>query len=1104
MFIISNDKKNITSQSSMDDNDLQNNLNVVNIVSQQSLEQKIGDNVETLTKQKLIEQETNRLERTNNLYEKFRGQLVSLRRRLNNTNRISIKAKLRKEIQLLQNNDIVETLKDIKDIKKRIKELKRSNTSERNETDKNGRKEDESERDFLVRTGQLTAFGSKSEFVIDTEDNEVNIQDNYVGTVESEDEGEKEQMKKDYEMANEQMVENISNHSSESDYRPEEDIQELEYEEDYDVTTVPKTNYSVDEELSDTDLVINRGKIKVNEANDDGDELSYQKRLRKWISQRSENRLNDSNPSIPEWQKPHPEIPDARLNDIFKIPGDIYPLLFNYQKTCVQWLYELYQQGAGGIIGDEMGLGKTIQVIAFLAALHHSGLLNGPVLIVCPATVMKQWVNELHHWWPPFRSVILHSIGSGMSHKKNINDEEFEELMMSSNPDQFSYDDFENSKKAKSSLESSMHIDNLIKRVVDNGHILITTYVGLRIHSDKLLKINWAYAVLDEGHKIRNPDSEISLTSKKLKTPNRIILSGTPIQNNLNELWSLFDFIYPGRLGTLPIFQQQFVIPINTGGYANATNIQVQTGYKCAVALRDLIAPYLLRRVKSDVAKDLPQKKEMVLFCKLTQFQRNRYLEFLNSNELTQIKGGRRHVLYGIDILRKICNHPDILDREQKQYEADYGNSRRSGKMQVVKQLLLLWKKDGNKTLLFTQSRQMLDILEKFVSGADPELANTSYLRMDGTTNISKRQALVDRFNNENIDVFLLTTKVGGLGINLTGANRIIIFDPDWNPSTDLQARERAWRIGQKREVSIYRLMVSGSIEEKIYHRQIFKQFLTNKILTDPKQKRFFKMNELQDLFSLGGDDGLVSEELANEVQRHTQTLKESKTTQSDDFEQVAGISGVSKLEGFFSKEVSDEKKTEDDRLIEGLLGDKGNLENASTHDQVVGSHMASKKSTNLISKEADRIAGQAVNAIRESRKKTQKFNIGTPTWTGKFGKAGKIVKKKTKSIRKNTIGSTDILKNIRQRQSESQNTSTENINSDINREIMMKIVNALDGAKDNMLPSSSIINHLGVNMKEKKDIINIRALLRAVATFDENKKVWKLNNEFCSNINTS
>jgi DNA excision repair protein ERCC-6 len=188
----------------------------------------------------------------------------------------------------------------------------------------------------------------------------------------------------------------------------------------------------------------------------------------------------------------------------------------------------------------------------------------------------------------------------------------------------------------------------------------------------------------------------------------------------------------------------------------------------------------------------------------------------------------------------------------QKKEDYDYGAEGKSGKMKVVKALLELWKRQGHRTLLFSQTRQMLDILEKFVN----TIGNLEYRRMDGSTNIGIRQTIVDDFNtNKNIDVFLLTTRVGGLGINLTGADRVIIFDPDWNPSTDVQARERAWRLGQKREVTIYRLMTSGTIEEKIYHRQIFKQFLTNKILKDPKQRRFFKMNDLHDLFSLAGSE---------------------------------------------------------------------------------------------------------------------------------------------------------------------------------------------------------------------------------------------------------
>src|SRR6201996_1347289 len=211
---------------------------------------------------------------------------------------------------------------------------------------------------------------------------------------------------------------------------------------------------------------------------------------------------------------------------------------------------------------------------------------------------------------------------------------------------------------------------------------------------------------------------------------------------------------------------------------------------------------------------------------------------------------GKRQVLYGIDLLRKISNHPDLTNHKHLATKAgyDYGNPAKSGKMQVVGSLLELWRDTGHKTLLFAQHRIMLDILEKYVRS----LSGFKYRRMDGNTPIQMRQSIVDEFNTDpDLHVFLLTTKVGGLGINLTGADRVIIYDPDWNPSTDLQARERAWRLGQKREVTIYRLMTAGTIEEKIYHRQIFKQFLTNKILKDPKQRQTFHLSDLHDLFTL-------------------------------------------------------------------------------------------------------------------------------------------------------------------------------------------------------------------------------------------------------------
>ncbi|AQZ18680.1 RAD26 (YJR035W) [Zygosaccharomyces parabailii] len=1034
----------------MDSNEGQLHDLGVDVLSQSTLENKIQSDASILISQQLLDQENSRLERARNALEKCNHKIGLLSRKCGKTSRISVKQRLREQIDQLKNKELPPILSDISDIEKRIKDLKTPNSSTGSEISfpGQGKKSGESDRDFLVRTGQLTAFGTKRGFEIASES--------------------------DQESSNETQGETDA-----VDQSPKSDT---EYKEESIV-------YSSEDE---SDVILKPSAVK-----DDGDEYYYQKRLRQWSKNRAEDRKSDSNPDWPEWWKKHPDFPDAKLDDQFKIPGEIYSLLFDYQRTCVQWLYELYQQKCGGIIGDEMGLGKTIQIIAFLAALHHSNLLNGPTIVVCPATVMKQWCNEFHHWWPPFRTVILHSIGAGMSGKKKMSEAELEEVIMSSEPSQFSYEDFQNSDKTKSHIESNNLLQSLIDKVVTKGHIIITTYVGLRVHADMLLKVNWAYAILDEGHKIRNPDSDISLTCKALKTPNRIILSGTPIQNNLTELWSLFDFIFPGKLGTLPIFQQQFVQPINMGGYANASNIQVQTGYKCAVALRDLISPYLLRRVKADVAKDLPEKKEMVLFCKLTQIQRRKYLEFLHSRELDEIKGGKRKVLFGIDILRKICNHPDLLERNERRNETSYGDPKRSGKMQVVKQLLLLWKKEGHKALLFTQSRQMLDILEEFIAFKDEELSALKFLRMDGTTSISVRQSLVDEFNKGNYDVFLLTTRVGGLGVNLTGANRIIIFDPDWNPSTDMQARERAWRIGQTREVSIYRLMVTGSIEEKIYHRQIFKQFLTNKILSDPKQKRFFKMNELQDLFTLGGENGHATEELESEVQKRTEGLKSSKTEESDDFEEVISLNGVSKLESFYTgKEPQSKFKKEDDRLIEGLLGESG-LASAASHDSMIESH--SKGSSDIISREASKLAEAAVKALRKSRRERKKFDIETPTWTGRFGQAGKIGKKSSATNRR-SIGSSAILENIRKSQKQAeimptQESTAEEVNE--SQGALQQIEHFLLQKPGFFASSNEIVNSINVNLSTKEDIIKIRALLKSIATFNKRRKGWILNQEF-------
>ncbi|ODQ77702.1 hypothetical protein BABINDRAFT_41283 [Babjeviella inositovora NRRL Y-12698] len=1023
----------------------------IQLVSQDSLERHIGERADKAMLEREAEIEQKRLEKAQVQLKKVQEKLYAMQKKLASPRtKISERRTLTGEIQWCQENELAAVQKDITDIQGR---MDRAGSAQL---------ESETRNEFLVRTGKITAFGNATAFAHDTSDV---VSHQHLRTP-------------GFAAASVPLV--VEKHGEENEINP---------------SGLSGTGPDAcDKRIHEHD----RDNVPDSERNmDDGDELFYQKRLRDWAERRAAARTaasiyetskttsetsevdSGSSEMESEWQRPHPTIPDAVLNSDFRIPGDIYPSLFDYQKTCVQWLWELHQQKAGGIIGDEMGLGKTIQIIAFLAGLHYSGRLTKPVLVVCPATVLAQWVNEFHRWWPPLRTVILHATGSGMSKPQ------LEALEK----------DIEGELEAFSLLGSKANASaqEIVNRIFNKGHVLITTYVGLRIYSRYILPRQWGYVVLDEGHKIRNPDSAISLACKQLKTHNRIILSGTPIQNNLVELWSLFDFVFPGRLGTLPVFQTQFSVPINLGGYANATNVQVQTGYKCAVVLRDLVAPYLLRRLKADVARDLPKKHEMVLFCKLTAWQQRKYEEFLQSGDLQSIMSGKRQMLYGVDILRKICNHPDLVDRVILERKKGYGDPAKSGKMQVVRTLLDLWTAEGHRTLLFSQTRQMLDILENFLT-----TLGYRFLRMDGNTPIGQRQLLVDAFNEDaSIPVFLLTTKVGGLGVNLTGADRVIIYDPDWNPSTDMQARERAWRLGQKKDVTIYRLMIAGSIEEKIYHRQIFKQFLTNKILKDPKQRRFFKMNELHDLFTLGdqNDKGSETADLFNGTERafggKERRLAKLVKGNDDDFYSVASMSGVSGLEKFQGEKEVDK----DEKVMEGLLS--SGIHSALEHDSIM---LASSPVSAMAEREANRVAEEAVQALKRSRRRAR-GEIGVPTWTGRNGFAGKtptelkvapgIFSKPSPS----PIASLSILKQLRSKKDDEQ---AQEMTEDVGKaELVARISAYLSQQPELFSKSGAIIESLGLELKGQQDMATVRLMLRLIANWSKERGGWVLKEEF-------
>lgn len=432
--------------------------------------------------------------------------------------------------------------------------------------------------------------------------------------------------------------------------------------------------------------------------------------------------------------------------------------LRHYQDDGLSWLHFLHSFDLGGILADEMGLGKTVQTLAlfqFLKSKRKKSQAGKPVLVVAPTSVITNWAYEARRFTPELKVLLLH----GPRRK-----EHFATLA--------EYD------------------------------IIITSYALLRIDRYDLERHDFSYVVLDEAQNIKNPQAATTLAAKALRARHRLALTGTPTENRPLELWSIFDFLMPGYLGSEDFFRSYIERPI----------IDVGPSTYVTRLLNAKTRPFILRRTKAEVERDLPPKIESVLHVEMTDSQRDLYNhvveevrpQVFDAIKKKGVRGASVSILAALLRLRQICNHPNSIDALRDAPGFD------SGKFSLLKDLITEALEAGRKILVFCQFLDMLDLIKEWLNSTD-----VRYVNLDGST--KNRQEIVDRFNSDpDVRLFLISLKAGGTGLNLASADMVVIYDPWWNPAVEHQAVDRAHRIGQKKTVHVYRLVTENSIEQKI------------------------------------------------------------------------------------------------------------------------------------------------------------------------------------------------------------------------------------------------------------------------------------------------
>ncbi|KAF5352870.1 hypothetical protein D9756_006326 [Leucocoprinus leucothites] len=502
-------------------------------------------------------------------------------------------------------------------------------------------------------------------------------------------------------------------------------------------------------------------------------------------------------------------------------PSFIHGVMRGYQLQGLNWMVSLHHNGLNGILADEMGLGKTLQTISFLAYLKQYRDITGPHLIVVPKSTLQNWAREFAKWTPDFNIVLL----SGTKDER---------------------------------------ADIIAERLLPQDfEVCITTYEMCLIEKSVLKKFSFEYIVIDEAHRIKNVDSILSQIVRAYTSRGRLLITGTPLQNNLKELFALLNFICP------EIFVKYEDLDAFLHKDAMEKEEEEERSKKVVEALHKILRPFLLRRVKADVEKNLLPKKEINIYVGLTEMQKKWYRSVLEKdidavNGLTGKKEGKTRLMNMVMQLRKVTCHPYLFDGAEPgpPYTTDEHIIENSGKMLILDKLLRAMKAKGSRVLIFSQMSRVLDILEDYCL-----FRGYKYCRIDGGTAHDDRILAIDEYNKPDSEkfIFLLTTRAGGLGINLTTADIVVLYDSDWNPQADLQAMDRAHRIGQTKQVYVFRFITEGSVEERMLERAAQKLRLDQLVIQQGRAQQAAKTaankEELLEMITHGADKIINSQE---------------------------------------------------------------------------------------------------------------------------------------------------------------------------------------------------------------------------------------------------